>query len=283
VFYSAAMVVDAETFSPSARKPRPVMASWETLGIPIEVHEPDPVTQEDLLLVHDRDYVRGVLAGTITNGFGNSALDIPQSSLWTTGAMLSAARTAIANGQVAVAPCCGFHHACFDHGGGYCTFNGLMITVRKLMKERLGQRFGILDFDQHWGDGTHDIIRHLDLGKQVVHYHPGHYGAKRFLDDIPKLMDRFDGCDIVLYQAGADPHIKDPLGGWLTTPQIKKRDRLVFETLRNKRIPVAWNLAGGYQYDDAGSIRPILEIHDNTMLACASVYAGYKRRRFVRG
>jgi hypothetical protein len=33
-------------------------------------------------------------------------------------------------------------------------------------------------------------------------------------------------CDVLLYQAGADPHINDPLGGWLTTAQLRERDRI---------------------------------------------------------
>jgi acetoin utilization deacetylase AcuC-like enzyme len=33
-------------------------------------------------------------------------------------------------------------------------------------------------------------------------------------------------CEVLLYQAGADPHINDPLGGWLTTAQLRERDRI---------------------------------------------------------
>jgi len=71
-----------------------------------------------------------------------------------------------------------------------------------------------------------------------------------------------------LYAAGADPHIEDPLGGWLTTHQLAERDRLVFEMAHERRIPVAWNLAGGYQ----SPLRRVLDIHDNTMVACAAAY-----------
>ena len=61
---------------------------------------------------------------------------------------------------------------------------------------------------------------------------------------------------------------KTHLGGWLTTQQLHKRDRLVFETAAELRIPVAWNLAGGYQTP----LRKVLKIHDNTMQACAGVH-----------
>jgi hypothetical protein len=39
--------------------------------------------------------------------------------------------------------------------------------------------------------------------------------------------------------------------------------------LRALAVPVAWNLAGGYRRDAGGSIRPVLDIHDNTMVAFA--------------
>ncbi|OZB47637.1 MAG: hypothetical protein B7X60_05745 [Polynucleobacter sp. 39-45-136] len=76
------------------------------------------------------------------------------------------------------------------------------------------------------------------------------------------------GCDVILYQAGADPHINDPLGSWLTTAQLFERDLLVFQAAAELGIPVAWNLAGGYQTP----LRRVLEIHDNTMRACAGAH-----------
>jgi hypothetical protein len=66
--------------------------------------------------------------------------------------------------------------------------------------------------------------------------------------------------------------VKDPLGGWMTTQQLVRRDQIVFATAKELRLPVAWNLAGGYQRDAAGGIEPVLEIHRNTMKACVSVY-----------
>lgn len=80
-------------------------------------------------------------------------------------------------------------------------------------------------------------------------------------------------CDIVLYQAGADPHVNDP-GGWLTTEQLQQRDAIVFEAFAANKLPVVWNLAGGYQVNRDGSIPKVLEIHDNTMRECVRVYLG---------
>ncbi len=46
------------------------------------------------------------------------------------------------------------------------------------------------------------------------------------------------------------------------------RDRLVFRAARDLRIPLVWNLAGGYQEP----LRRVLDIHDNTARACVEVF-----------
>lgn len=279
VFYTARMVAESEGYSPSAAKPKAVVAAWQELGLPLSLREPAPASLKQLELAHDATYVTDVLTCVAENGFGNCSPSVAQSLPYTSGAMLAAAREALGNGRVAAAPCSGFHHAGYDHGSGFCTFNGLMVTVMALLGENLADRIGILDLDQHWGDGTQDIIKHLGVGKRVRHYHPrmdlrNNYDAAHFLRALPDIVARFSDCNLVLYQAGADAHIDDPLGGWLTTEELQKRDRLVFEGLAAIGVPVAWNLAGGYQRDKSGSIRPVLEIHDNTMKECVRVYAG---------
>ena len=188
---------------------------------------------------------------------------------YTSGAMLSAARHAIQHGSAA-APCSGFHHAGFRSSGGFCTFNGLMVTACALRAEG-AKTIGILDCDHHYGDGTDDIIEAIDAESWIRHETIGarwsepNY-AGRFLAALPSIVESMRGCDVLLYQAGADPHIYDPQGGWLTTDELRHRDAIVFDGARALDIPIAWNLAGGYQRDLAGTIAPILEIHLNTAL-----------------
>ena len=277
VFYSPAMVANSESFSPSAGKPALAVESWQFLGLPLEFHTPQPLSAEQFGVAHDPDFVADVLSCRSANGFGNKSPAVAAALPWTNGAMLSAAREALKNKIGAIAPCSGFHHAGYDFAGGYCTFNGLMVTAAALLAEGKASKVGILDFDQHWGNGTQDIIDRLNLGKEVMHYSPKSEfsrpaRAEAFLAAIPKILERFADCDLMLYQAGADPHIDDPLGGWLSTDQLYRRDRVVFEGLSRLDIPVAWNLAGGYQFDEAGGIRPVLDIHDNTLVAFVEAY-----------
>ena len=279
LFYDPRMVAPRTSYSPSSAKPTQVVESWRARGIPLVDHPVTPVTVDELALAHDRDYVEGVLSHRIANGFGNRDARVAASLPWTSGAMLSAARHVLRSGApVALAPCSGFHHAGHDDGGGFCTFNGLMVTAAALHAEGLAKRVGILDCDFHYGDGTTDIVRKLGASQWVEHctagaaFHAPRQASEFFASWLPESLEAMTGCDVVLYQAGADPHVKDPLGGFLTTAQLRKRDAVVFRTLAARGIPVVWNLAGGYQTKPDGSIPAVLEIHDNTLLACAETY-----------
>ena len=272
VFFSGMMVADAKSYSPSSSKPELVVRSWEELGIPLKLIWPKAMSPKDLYAVHDPRYVDGVLNSSIANGFGNTLREVAHSLPYTSGAMYDAACEAIRNDRVAVAPVSGFHHAGYYGGGGFCTFNGLVATAIKI-----DRKVGILDCDQHYGNGTDDIIEQLKLQDRVKHYSAGKAfrhatEADEFLKLIPQLMERFSHCAVILYQAGADPHVDDPLGGWLTTKQLAMRDKIVFETAKAMGVPIVWNLAGGYQKD----IRKVLNIHDNTMKACWEVFKDKK-------
>lgn len=263
VFYTDMMATSACGASPSAAKPKYAIGRWLADGQPIKIITPRPATCEQFYRVHDNDYVDGVFNGSRLNGFGSDDDDVAATLPYTTGSLIDATYEALRNGIGAVSPSSGFHHAGYYEGGGFCTFNGLMVVAREFPFGRIG----IIDFDAHHGDGTDNIIRRLDL-KNIVHYSQGRYTnpePERFLRGIEYMIaTMFGKCDVVLYQAGADAHIDDPLGaGFLTTEQLFERDRKVFSTLRGLKIPVVWNLAGGYQ-------RPfskVIDIHANTMTA----------------
>lgn len=284
VFFRHEMVVlDASTSSPSAAKPAAVVADWQAHRLPILVLDFEPVDADTLALAHDRVYVRQVLAGKAANGFGNRRPQVTASLPFTSGSMLAAARAALDNGLVACAPVSGFHHAGFSQGGGFCTFNGLIVAAMALKRDGRVSRLGILDLDQHWGDGTHDIIRHLQL-TWIAHHSAGREApdaseAQRYLRQLPDIVRSFRDCDLLLYQAGADAHVDDPLGGWMTSEQLAERDRIVFTVAQTIGLPVAWNLAGGYQRDAQGGIEPVLAIHRTTMQGCADVFLGRHSHR----
>ncbi|WP_031564587.1 hypothetical protein [Rheinheimera texasensis] len=278
VFYRDEIIVEMDGFSPSTSKPRDVVASWQKLNIPLSIQKFEPIIVEHLKLVHAYDYVDGVFAGTTRNGFGNKNVAIAESSLYTIGALFAGAKAAMLNKKVAVAPVSGFHHAGYGDGYGYCTFNGLLVTSLLLLMHKLAQRIGILDLDVHPGDGTASILSQAWYRESIVHHSMGYETktepeyADAYLAKLPDVIASMKNCDVILFQAGADPHIDDPLGGFLTTEQLRLRDHIVFRECAKWNIPVVWDLAGGYQRDENNGIAPILALHDNTLVECAEIY-----------
>ena len=68
VFYSEMLLASPGTLSPSAGKPKPVVAAWQRAGLPIEVRPIVPVNVEELCLAHDPEFVRAILACEAENG-----------------------------------------------------------------------------------------------------------------------------------------------------------------------------------------------------------------------
>jgi len=64
--------------------------------------------------------------------------------------------------------------------------------------------------------------------------------------------------------------VSDPLGGFMTSAEMRERDRIVFRTCARRRVPIAWNLAGGYQEP----FHRVLALHDATMEECVAAFAG---------
>jgi acetoin utilization deacetylase AcuC-like enzyme len=260
------------------------MRDWLKHKLDIELRPFEQLRPSDIGTAHDPSYVNAVISGARENGFGNNDPATTDSMLFTTSSMVSAARhVAIARkkGEVTAAcsPTSGFHHAGYTFGGGFCTFNGLMIAAVSLLTSKLSKRVGILDYDYHYGNGTDSIIEMLRLRNKVTHISSGYFytqpsQAAKFLVSITQSIDamRSAGCDILLYQAGADQHIDDPLGGMLTNDQLLQRDMTVFMYCKRVGLPVAWNLAGGYQQSPGGSIAKVLTIHRNTMKACIASF-----------
>jgi acetoin utilization deacetylase AcuC-like enzyme len=274
VFFSNNMVADSgHEISPSSKKPAAFVSQ---LGkYPVEIFEPTPVTKEDFYRVHYKDYVDGVFNLIWKNGFDNFSPDVAKSLPYTTGAMLCAARKATKE-VPAIAPVSGFHHAEFHGGMGFCTFNGLMVTAHILMEE--GKKVAIVDCDQHYGNGTDDIIGRLCL--DVYHLTFGKYyktpkDSLAYLKRFKSLEEDLINVrpDVILYQAGADSHKDDPYGGVLDTVEMKQRDRLMFTIAKKLGIPLCWNLAGGYQVEKDGSFQKVIDLHLNTVDAALEIYS----------
>ncbi len=47
----------------------------------------------------------------------------------------------------------GFHHAVYEYGGSFCTFNGLAFVAQ----QNPNKKIFVLDCDQHGGNGTASV------------------------------------------------------------------------------------------------------------------------------
>jgi acetoin utilization deacetylase AcuC-like enzyme len=155
-----------------------------------------------------------------------------------------------------------------------------VVTAFALLEEGLARRVAIIDCDEHYGDGTDEILDRMGRPESIRHFTAGEVfhrpnQVSAFYARLEREMNELGGWGrdtVVLYQAGADPHVNDPLGGWLTTAELRVRDALVFDAARSLGLALVWNLAGGYQRDPDGGISAVLEIHRNTALEHLRVF-----------
>ena len=267
----------------------------------VKLVRPAPVTEEDLRRVHTPEYIEAIKTGeprTLAQSqkFPWSPELFPSVCL-TGGGCLAAARQALRDGFSA-ALVSGFHHACADHGEGFCTFNGLIVTIDALIASGEIRCAAVLDMDLHYGNGTAQLaasrpyvyalslygndywenfcyrdvsVRHHQDGENHVSFAlPSGCDRDTMLGimnrALPLLADQKP--DLLLYQAGADPYFEDPYSPLaLDHEDLRARDRAVFAFATAHGIPVAWVLAGGYTED----VSKVVRVHLNTFEAWRDV------------
>jgi acetoin utilization deacetylase AcuC-like enzyme len=152
-----------------------------------------------------------------------------------------------------------------------------------LIQERLVRKVGIIDCDAHWFDGVVDIVDTLELYDVIKAWSfGGEFGRGRNFrqaDLLSQLADtlssmKADGVGLIIYQAGADPHQNDPLGGLMTSAEMRERDAFVFKECMAHGMPVVFDFSGGYQRDANGGIEPVLELHRATAEEAIRALAG---------
>lgn len=251
-----------------------------------DLRAPDTATDEQILRCHERDYLEKVKSGQLTRqeirriGFPWSP-GMVERSRRSTGATIAACVAALEDG-VAANLAGGTHHACRDHGEGFCVWNDAAVAAREMQTRGFVKRVVIIDCDVHQGNGTAHITRDdptifafsihgeknfphrkvpgdLDIGladgtRDEDYLAMVEEGTRRalFLSD----------ADLAVYIAGADPFSDDRLGRLdISKNGLAKRDRLVLELIREAGIPVAITMGGGY----ANNIDDIVDIHLQTI------------------
>jgi acetoin utilization deacetylase AcuC-like enzyme len=239
--------------------------------------EPEPASWDELALVHTPEYLGKMRGGTMTPE-DVAQLELPWSIEMVegfrlmVGGTIKAARIAcgldefrIQNSEFGIHIGGGFHHAFPNHGEGFCPFNDVAVAARVLQSRGL-ERIAVVDLDVHHGNGTAFVFesdpRVFTFSMHQQHNYPmwkprgsldiglpdGAHDAT-FLRELeralPAVIAHAPQC--VFYLAGADPYEDDQLGGLrLTKDGLRRRDRLVIDTVRRAGVPLVIVLAGGY-------------------------------------
>jgi acetoin utilization deacetylase AcuC-like enzyme len=207
-----------------------------------DLRVPEPVSWDDLALVHTSSYIDAVRNGTLDRdsqrriGFPWSP-EMVERSRRSVGATVAAARE-VCNRLVAqsddrlesVAPirsgglCAaanlagGTHHAFADRGEGYCVFNDVAVAVRVLLRDRVIARAAVVDCDVHQGNGTAAIF-----GAEPAVFTMSLHGANNF----PFRKEKSD-LDVVFPDGTTDAPYLAALCGHLPAVLDAERPDIVF-------------------------------------------------------
>lgn len=209
--------------------------------------EPKPASETDLLRVHSEGYIARIRSMSGAGGVLTMDTPVPPgvyetATLAAGGAML--AGESVVEGKVdnafALTRPPG-HHAGRGSGGGFCFFNNVAVMIEYLRFHHHLEKFAVLDWDVHHGNGTQEIFnRDPDVlyfsthqsplypgtgaieeigegpgrGSKVnVPLRPGTSGAsfKHVLTELfAPLVKRFRP-DFIAVSAGYDAYFNDPL------------------------------------------------------------------------
>jgi acetoin utilization deacetylase AcuC-like enzyme len=120
-----------------------------------------PIEEDDLALVHDRDYIARIKAMSEGRGgdashltpFGPGSYDIARLAVGGTTALVDAVLAgSVDNGYALVRP--PGHHAERDRGLGFCLFANVPIAIHKARARHGIGRIAVVDWDVHHGNGT---------------------------------------------------------------------------------------------------------------------------------
>ncbi len=237
------------------------------------VHPEKPDLSE-LALAHTLDYIYSFIEGRLDSkalrkiGLPWSE-DLTERTISAVGGTICTAELALQY-KLACNTAGGTHHAFPEHGSGFCIFNDLAIAARVMQRRNLAQRVLVIDLDVHQGDGTAFIFRndpsvftfsmHCEKNfpsqKQISDYDVSLEAGLRdeeYMEaleiELPKVFERFQP-DLVLYDAGVDPHQADRLGLLkLSYEGLKARDHYVIQKCMKRRYPIACVVGGGYSHD----------------------------------
>jgi acetoin utilization deacetylase AcuC-like enzyme len=258
--------------------PERVRKAAEVLkGLGYEFLEPEPASEDDLLRVHDTDYVWNVKKGLVDDPDTPAYDNIFEFARFSAGGAILAAKV----GGFSIMRPPGHHAgrngvALGAYTQGFCYFNNIAVAVKHLDRRTL-----ILDIDGHHGNGTQEIF----LGDKKVtyvslHRHPNYPGTGvvseanclnfplppdcgdevhiKTLDKALSLVD-VERFEVVAVSAGFDSHVGDLASLGLT----EKGYREIGKRIARLKKYTFFVLEGGYQGESVGKdINTLLKAYE---------------------
>jgi acetoin utilization deacetylase AcuC-like enzyme len=228
--------------------------------------EPTPATDEELLTVHDADYLFNVKKGLVEDSDTPAYANIYEFARLSAGSALLASKI---NGFSLMRP--PGHHvgrcgaALGVYTRGFCYLNNIAIAVKESKKHTL-----ILDIDGHHGNGTQEIFQgdekvvylslhqspnypgtgHFTEGNCINFALPGNLGGKQYLETLDKALGALDLAkfEAVAVSAGFDTNQGD-----LATLGLVEKDYFeIGKRVANLKKPTFFVLEGGYVGGNVG-------------------------------
>jgi acetoin utilization deacetylase AcuC-like enzyme len=228
--------------------------------------EPKPATDEEILSVHDADYLFNVKIGFVDDSDTPAYNNIFEFARLSVGGANLASKI---NGFSLMRP--PGHHvgrsgaALGVYTRGFCYLNNIAIAVKES-----GKRTLILDIDGHHGNGTQEIFQddervvYVSLhqssnypgtgdfteGNCINFGLPGDFGGKRYLETLDKALDivNLAKFDAVAVSAGFDTHQGD-----LATLGLVEQDYFeIGKRIAKLEKPTFFVLEGGYVGERVG-------------------------------
>jgi len=231
-------------------------------------------------LLHSDEYYAAVTTGEPRSLAESQGFDwdpgISKMALAHMSGLIAATYDALSNSCVAGSLSSGLHHAHYEYGMGYCTFNGLAAAAKFAIDGFNTERVLILDFDAHSGGGTWDIIQRslssnvvqLDVtcsafdtwkpeGESAIWY-TGHQDYRTDIDRaLTYASKKLSAFDFVIYNAGMDP-----LNSGVSLDDIIYRENAVREFIGE--TPTIFALAGGYTWGNK-TMNDVVDWHRITL------------------
>lgn len=258
-----------------------------------QLHRPAPVSEETILLTHTPAYWDKLKNLQLSErevrriGLPQSAELVLRERVICQGT-IDCALHALDHG-IGLNVAGGTHHAFADRGEGFCLMNDFAVAANYLLYHRLVGNVLIIDLDVHQGNGTAALFaghqRVFTFSMHGEHNYPFHKEQSSWDVGLPdgttdetylaKLADSLSTLfvkerpDFVFYLSGVDILSTDRYGRMkITEDGCRRRDELVFDTIRQYHIPCAVAMGGGY----SPQLRHIVNAHCNTFKTAAAIF-----------